>query len=272
MRFIFTTDGHLSTKRPIARTEETDELYIEHQLDKRRQMFDYAKNNDIKSIIDGGDFFSYWKMDNSNALLIKSYFFISRNMIFTLLLTIGNHDLPFHNIENIEQSLIGVLNKIGLVKIGNVIEHADCIINFFHYGNEIIGSGNVSDIRTNIAVIHDNIFQYRIPFYMTGYTAQELIDMLPNYDLFLCGHNHEQFIYKKDNKYVVNGGSVMRLTTNQNNFEPAFYDITVDGHIDIKKIKFNILPNMISDEHLKNKKIETFVSSTQDFAEGKRGI
>jgi DNA repair exonuclease len=280
MRFIFTTDGHLSSKRPVARVEKTDEEYIDNQLVKRRQMFEYAKKNGIKTIIDGGDFFQYWKMENSNYLLIQVIQVLSEYEDIAYHICVGNHDLQYHSMENVQHSLIGVLWKMGLVVLHKNdtlnISGTNILISFFGYGEELVQQ-SIKD--TAICVVHENIFQSQVPPYMNGYTAKELAEKLPDYDLYLCGHNHEQFIWSENDKIVLNGGSLMRLNTKQSDFKPAFWEIAVDEplgkplmkckNISVQRHYVDILPNMISSEHLKNKSIETFVESTQEFSEGK---
>ena len=279
MKFIFTTDGHLSSKRPVARTEETDELYIVHQLAKRKQMLDYAESIEAQAILDGGDFFQYWKMDDASNLLIK-LIALMQSYHIEYLTNIGNHDLQYHAMENLDNSLLGLINKIGLVGIKEIVKFGKVQVQFFHYGKELIDKTSGDYLK--IAVIHENIFQKSVPPYMTGLTAEELIQKLPNFDLYLCGHNHEQFIYPSKDKIVINGGSIMRLNTKQDDYEPAFWEISIDEPLEhatmrakniwVKKHLFNVLPNMISKDHLKNKQIETFVESTQEFAEGKEAF
>lgn len=264
-KFLFVTDGHLSTKRPIARVEKTDEEYINNQLQKRIQLFEYAKSKNINTIIDGGDFFQYWRMDNSNELLIEIINLFDRYNI-DYYVNIGNHDLPFHNLEFIHKSLLGLLQKVNVIHIEPILKLYNSYIRFFNYGEKLVDDNE--DGKFKIAVVHENIFEKNVPPYMAGYTAKELIELLPSYELFLCGHNHEQFIYKAGEQIVVNGGSVMRITTKQNDYKPMFYEIELSDKINVVSHKFDVLPNMISDEHLRNKKIETFVESTQEFADG----
>lgn len=280
MKFIFTTDGHFSSKRPIARAEKTDAEYIEHQLDKRRQMFTYARLQGIELIVDGGDFFQYWKQENANELLIKLIeLFVTYTYSYHC--NIGNHDAPYHSLENLDQSLLGVFAKLDLIDVHKrdilYVDKGETRIHFFGYGEEII---DCDAEGLNIAVIHENIFQHSVPPYMSGYTAKELTEKFPHYDLFLCGHNHEQFVATYDNRIVVNGGSTMRLNTKQEDYKPAFWEVSIgeplekatmaSSNIWLKKHQYKIVPDMISKDHLKNKQIETFVESTQEFADGKQ--
>jgi len=275
MKFIFTTDGHLSSKKPIARMEKTDEEYIETQLAKREQLFKYA--NDIHAtILDGGDFFQYWRMEDSSNLLIKTMQLFSKYPDIKYMSNLGNHDIQYHSLENIENSLIGVLVEMGVISIQKDLIFNDISVHMFQYSEDLKIS-SISDAKTKVAVIHENIFESSVPPYMSGYTAKQLVELMPSYDLFLCGHNHQQFVWNNGKQIVVNGGSTMRLTTKQMDYKPAFWEIAIDedvanpilkiGNISIVKHEYIIKPDMISDEHLKDNKIETFVESTKDFAE-----
>lgn len=268
MRFLFCTDGHLSSKRPIARAEKTDSEYINNQLVKRKQMLDYALNNQIGTIVDGGDFLQYWRMDNSSELVIKVYDLFSKYRTVRWDVNIGNHDLPYHDLANIDKSLLGIFDRLDIANPTESIDGEFARIQFIPYGKDL-GKVEVHDTaKIKVLVIHENIFEHHVPPYMTGYTAGELMALFPRVQLFLCGHNHEQFIITQGNQTVVNGGSIMRLTTKQKDYKPQFYDITIEQQIAVKPIPFAILPNMISTDHLKSNKIQTFVESTQEFADG----
>ena len=132
MQFIFTTDGHLSTKKPVARKEESNELYIEHQFYKRTQLFEYAKSHNIDTIVDGGDFFQYWRQDNSSSLIIQ-LIALYKKYTARYLVNIGNHDLPNHQIENMNDSLLGLIQNIGLVEIGDKYIFDNVLMTFFYY-------------------------------------------------------------------------------------------------------------------------------------------
>ena len=275
MRFLFTTDGHLSSKRPVARKENTDEEYIENQLAKREQLFKYARDNNA-TILDGGDFFQYWRMDNSSDLMIQLSRLFKKYDI-NYILNSGNHDLPYHSLDNINQSLIGLLVEMGLVSVDKEHANNDVVIHMFNYTEELVERATIN-AKYKVAVVHENIFESSVPPYMSGYTAKELAELMPSYDLFLCGHNHQQFVWDNGKQVVLNGGSTMRLNTKQKDYKPAFWEIAIDedvanptlkvGDISIVKHEYMIKPDMISLAHLKDNKIETFVESTKDFAEG----
>lgn len=263
MRFLFATDGHFSTKRPIARTEATDEEYIENQIAKRRQMLEYAKDKNISLIVDGGDFFQYWKLDDASKLLIDIVLLFKQYPSIKYHVNIGNHDIKNHSIQNVKSSLIGLLASMGCISL----EEPEWF-DFFAYGAELKTRDN------KIAVVHENIFESSVPSYMSGFTAQELADKMQGYDLFLCGHNHQQFAWSNEKQIVLNGGSIMRTNAKQKRFKPAFWEVSVGETIDkpllkcndvsIKRHYFKLIGG-VSDAHLQKTQIETFVESTQEF-------
>lgn len=262
MRFIFCTDGHFSTRRPIARTEETDEEYIDNQIAKRRQMLDYAQSQNIGLIVDGGDFFQYWKMDDASKLLIDIVLLFKQYPNTKYHVNIGNHDIKNHSMQNVKSSLIGLLASMGCISL----EEPEWF-DFFAYGAELKARDN------KIAVVHENIFESSVPPYMSGLTAQGLVEKIQGYDLYLCGHNHQQFVWS-DKAIVLNGGSIMRTNAKQKGFKPAFWEVAVGEPIDkpllkcndisIKRHYFKLVGN-VSDAHLQKTQIETFVASTQEF-------
>lgn len=262
MRFIFCTDGHFSTRRPIARTEATDEEYIDNQIAKRRQMLDYAQSQNISLIVDGGDFFQYWKLDDASKLLIDIVLLFKQYPNIKYHVNIGNHDIKNHSIQNVKSSLIGLLASMGCISL----EEPEWF-DFFAYGAELKARDN------KIAVVHENIFETSVPPYMNGLTARELAEKMQGYDLYLCGHNHQQFAWS-DKAIVLNGGSIMRTNAKQKGFKPAFWEVAVGETIDkpllkcndvsIKRHYFKLVGD-VSDAHLQKTQIETFVASTQEF-------
>lgn len=271
MRFLFSTDGHLSPNKPIARKEETNEEYIETQLAKRKQMYDYAHYNCITNLINAGDFFNAWNPKNLPTLM-NAYLKLRMKYTFDEFVDIGNHDTKYHQLEFLKDSALGTLHSLGLVTIEKEFtfesnpKNEKVKFNFFHFSQELEQRELIKD-GLNVAVIHENIFEKSVPPYMHGYTVEELREILPGYDLYLCGHNHQKFCVKKDDYIVLNGGSVMRLNTKQKDFKPAFWEIELTDKVSIKEIPFDIKEDMISTEHLKNNKIESFIESTKEFEE-----
>lgn len=270
MKFLFSTDGHLSPYKPIARKEKTDEEYIDTQLKKRKQMYEYGKANEIENFINGGDFFNAWNPKSLPSLLNK-FLKLRVEYLINEYVNIGNHDLKYHQLKFLKDSALGTLESIWLVWIKKehlfVGKDFEVKLHFFHFGQDLDKRELLED-GFNVAVIHENIFEKQVPPYMDGYTVKELRKKLPGYDLYLCGHNHQKFVVKNKDYTVVNGGSVMRLNTKQKDFKPAFWEIEfTKNNFTVKEIPFKIEPNMISTEHLKKNKMESFVESTQEFEE-----
>lgn len=265
MKFIFSTDGHLSASKPIARKEETDIDYIDTQIQKRKQMYEYAIGNHIDLMIDGGDFFNAWNPKDLPTLLNKLLPLMTQYAYsVSINVNIGNHDVKYHNLEFINDSALGILQNMALLDIPDLLALGDVQFDFFHYSTKLESRESMS--KRNIAVIHENIFEKSVPPYMSGFTAEELVKELPGYDLYLCGHNHQQFVAKVGNATIINGGSIMRLNTKQINYNPAFWEIDVtNDNIEVRKIPFAIKPDMIGTDHLKKNKIEAFVQSTEQF-------
>lgn len=283
MKFLFTTDLHLSPNKPIARKEKTREDWINTQIDKMSQTFMYCRENKIKTLLCGGDVFNHHKFNDSIDFSIKLIRLFNNYSDIDFITLYGNHDLRYHQLENLTNSELGLLSETttNVKKIAPLIsftENGNNIkISMFNYSEKLV-ERPTSSAKYKVAVIHENIFESSVPPYMSGYTAQQLAELMPSYDLFLCGHNHQQFVWNNGKQIVVNGGSTMRLNTKQIDYKPAFWEIAIDedvanptlkiGNISIVKHEYVIKPDMISDEHLKDKKIETFVESTKDFAEG----
>lgn len=251
-KFIFCTDLHLRTSVPRCRKESTIE-WINFQIEKLEEIFKYAKENNINYILCGGDFFDYWKVnDEANYFLIKlinlfkKYYWISFEYIY------GNHDLPYHNKEIYDKSLIGLLS-------------ASCM-NFFHLeGDYAFDYGEVCTGSGDIAIVHENIFENEIPPYMEGTTAKEFLKT-HDYKLVLAGHLHQNYVATYKGKKLINGGCLTRQNIGQKDFRPCFWVIEYDlGKIEQVFISYK--EDELHDERKIKNEIGTYIEIAESLKE-----
>jgi DNA repair exonuclease SbcCD nuclease subunit len=223
-RFIFTADWHLRDKAPRCRK---DEDWHGFQRELLIWIVNKVNENNCDLII-GGDIF-----DSPNVsayllnMVIRELSKINQHVYFMA----GNHDLPYHAIENIDSSSIGILkniasNHIKLVYgLGAFGEWAD-------FGNKIQGS------KTGLLFLHQLTFENskKIPPNVKAKTAQELLDEYKDAKYIFTGDNHTSFIYTKNNRCVINPGSLYRDTSDHKNHQPVVYSV------DTEKRYFEAIP------------------------------
>lgn len=240
---ILCSDLHIRDTKPRCRTDN----YWIKQWAKLSQILDIAKNRHCEVIIAGDVFDSGHVQDKTieRLMMLIDHFGVSVYAIA------GNHDLPGHNLKNINNSAIGIMFASGLIKN----KHSD-LVDMINFGEKI-----PNKTRAKILVYHELMYLGKKPF--TGApdsgNAKRFFRKHKNtYDLILTGDNHQQFSYTEhkfgeQGTIMVNPGSMMRMKADQEDFEPAvFYYNYVESYVE--KIKLNIDHGVISRDHIEEKK------------------
>lgn len=262
--FILCADLHIRDDQPKCRQDNfTKTLW---------KKFKYLKSvqNDLNNcpILVAGDIFHHWRA--RPYLINKCLKRLPKNMLCIA----GNHDLPYHNINQLKQSALETLVRAGRVKLidGLFIHNQRSAlyhIHGFHYGIEPINVDRENGI-TKIAVIHRLITEgVESPWRnSSSESAKSLIKSLKGYDLIVTGDNHNSFTVQIQQTLLVNPGSFTRQTAAQMEHKPCFYIWdSVTG--EIEKV---ILPHddkSVSNRHLKrekerNQRMESFVQQLND--------
>ena len=253
MKFINISDIHIRFDTPICRTDN----FLESFLDKLLFIKELQEKHNCP-VLCNGDLFNNWKNDNE---VLSEFMPYLPKKLYTVA---GQHDLRYHRIEDIRKSSIWTLREAGLLDILNF----NCI--GFSHGVHVYGkSWNepcrniISKDMINILVTHEFTYlENNEPFPDCGSnTAQKLLRDT-NFDYILTGDNHQQFVYEKDGRFVVNPGSLMRTSIDQKEHTPACFLIDTEKNT-VEKILIPIKKNVISDEHRDNE-IDVYIEKTQD--------
>jgi predicted phosphodiesterase len=202
-KFIFTADWHLRDKAPRCRKDEDwfafQEILVEWVINK-------ANENNCDLII-GGDIFDAPNVSSALlSMLIKQLSKIDKKVYFIA----GNHDLPYHAIENIDSSSIGVLKNIST-------NHTKIVYGLSAFGEWADFGNKIQGIDTGLLFLHRLVFENArtLPPNVNVCTAQELLNEYPDKWLVLVGDNHTTFHYEKKDHHVINPGSLYRDTSDK---------------------------------------------------------
>lgn len=215
-------------------------------------------------ILDAGDLFDKkYKSHPSHELLG----WVIANLPRPFYTIPGNHDLPGKSIDNYKNSAMAVLNMSKVLKVHYqlpvellwVPESPYVKLYSFPWGVSF-EKYEVQKGYFNIALIHVMVYEEFEPFPgCDGYSAKEVMDLLPDFDLIITGHNHQTFTRKEKGRVLVNPGSLMRNDADQIDHKPCVFlwysedntieqvfvpieeDVISRDHIDIKKEKDNRL-------------------------------
>ncbi len=246
---ILTADLHLRDSIPVARTDD----FLAAQIKKVKFIQELSKKYKCPTFI-AGDIFD--KAKSSPYVESLTLLYLPDNAIVIP----GNHCMPSHNINNLGESSLGVL------------EAAKKVIVLYGANNEYIDENNFPNIRIagfpfgdevksidkegfKIALVHQMIHKDKaIHKSIKSTSGQTLLDKT-NFDLIVCGDNHQPFTVKHKGRLLVNCGSLMRTTAGQIDYEPVVWLWNKENN-EVQPVKIPIEKGVISREHIDKKEKE----------------
>ena len=217
------SDLHLQLEVPLARMGEPNWFKaMARPLNELEALRDKYK----VPILCSGDIFDRW---NASPELIN---FAMDNVPYMLAIP-GQHDLPYHNLEDIDKSAFMTLVKAE--RIALVPKHAVQITPTLHISGFAFGVDIEPCERRkglNIALIHRYVW---IPGHSyPGALPQNRAGCLPtDYDLIVSGDNHKGFLTKIANCLCFNCGSLVRRKADEIDYEPQVGIIHASGKVEL---------------------------------------
>jgi len=184
----------------------------------------------------------------------------------------GQHDLPNHKLDRINDAPIGVAEIEDTVSVlygdNNYIPGKNIHIYGFPWGSKIVTpSQNIVATGRNIAMTHQMVIEDK-PEYkgQEGAMAKRLLRK-NNFDLILSGDNHKPFSVKYRDKLLVNPGSMMRSNSDQVNHRPrvyCYYAETNEATPVYLPIEKNVLKETPKDAQSRKDRFEAFIQNLQE--------
>lgn len=241
MKILHITDSHATMKSPIGRQ---DQYYISF-LKKLMEVAYVVKQEGIDCIVHTGDLFHTARVSNKFAGHVSE---IIKGMNIPFYVVPGNHDIEGYSINTIDQTILGLLAKAGVVSLLTRDSPVSFVINDAfvvalsgqeYYAN--IDEGNISDFDMQQSLCDFNVLA--IHSYISDVPQHPNIkhtlakDIVTNADIILSGHYHQQFEYHDANADIYNPGSMMRVEQNDYNkthipqYGVLEIELTEDGDI-----------------------------------------
>lgn len=251
MRAIITSDWHIRATRPRCRT---DADWMETQRKALKQIEQYAikRHCDVFVV---GDLFHSHSDTNFECISIIQDFALSLNGYgLKVGLIAGNHDLPYHNIENIKRSAISIL--MSSTNIFYISDFDEKNISAPNFGEEV-------DEKKRYVFEHRLVIPKDTGLDIGAITAEELLEEHRNAEWIFTGDYHENFHYVKNNRHVVNPGCILRQVADAKDYQPVVaYVYTDEDEVEFLPIKDD--EDVIDDAYLTSQKerelrIESFV-------------
>ncbi len=260
---ILTADLHLTDSIPVSRTDD----YIKAQASKLHFIQQLSLENNKCPILCAGDIFHHWKA--SPWLSSWAYY----NLPAPMIAIPGNHDLPMHQLEYYDKSALSLLDHVleGLL----VLKNDTTLYNNLYIRGAAFGElGNMDfskDFSTpycRILILHQLIWQGKKADWgkSDDWSADELLKKYgKHFDLILTGDNHESFVVEdtKTNTLLVNPGSMMRITANQEDWQPKCYLYYAETN-SVEAVDFPIEKGVHNREHIdkakdRDERIEAYI-------------
>ena len=258
-KFILTADWHLRADKPRCRL---DKDWIATQRSQIMEVSDYANHYDC-SVIIVGDIFNKAVVPEEITNMFLQFCTTVPNGVYILA---GNHDLPYHSIDNVHNSSIGILLTIAEKMNSPYLKTLDSFddMSWSHFGLPTIKKGT----GTNVA-LHRLVFESikDIPPGVNAVTAQDLLDEYPSAFFILTGDMHQSFHYvSDDNRCVINPGHLNRQSADQTN-PPVVYFVDTDA-LFFAPLSITDNEDLVTDEYLKKEsdredRIEAFIEKIQ---------
>jgi len=245
---ILTADWHLRETTPICRTDD----FWRAQWDKVEEVTRLQIKYNCP-VIHAGDLFDHWK---PSPYLLSQAFLKLPNRFWTIY---GNHDLPQHNLDLSVKS--GVYTLVSGFRI-NLLASAHWNIDNLR---EDLQAHTIHLKKSELLVWHIMTYHGEPPWPgCTDFSAKQILEMFPQFDLILTGHNHKSFIVEHEGRWLVNPGALTRQTVDQIDHRPCVY-LWYGESREVKPYYLPCKKDVISKEHLtyakaKDERIEAFIN------------
>lgn len=259
---LLVADLHLSLHRPACRA---DEDWMATQAEYLRQL-DVMRGELDLPILCAGDLFDHWRTPPE---LIN---FALKHLPDGMICVPGQHDLPYHSLEDMDRCGYGVLSRVDKIRdlsgktTGNM---GDWQVNGFAWGQEI--KPPVKDLdMLRVALVHRYVWTVGNSY--PGAQEQDhlktLLPSLKGYHVAVFGDNHKGFLKElKTGTTVYNCGTFIRRKSDELDYEPSVGFLYLDGSIEQRPL------NMKADRFFEDaKQREEVPFNMRDFLEGLEGL
>lgn len=224
------SDIHLSHQVPLARSCEPDWYEVQRKYLNQLKLHVAFKP---RPIICAGDIFDDgWRPSRCPAELIN---FAIRELPRMYAIP-GQHDLPYHRLDNIKKSAYWTLVEAGVIQnieYGKPLKIENMTLHGFPWGKELHDCPEPqSTWGPHVAVVHKYLWSRKLN---TGHVQAQEADLvnrtlkkLKGYDSYVVGDNHKGFLWEG---FLLNCGTFFRRKIDEQDYKPGFGVLHFDGSI-----------------------------------------
>lgn len=247
-KLVACADLHLRDSTPTCRTDD----YWKAQENKFQFLIDTAIEKEC-DIYCAGDFFHKAKSSSFLEAWAIGELFNLKEAGLKFHVIPGQHDIPSHNIELISHSSLWVLEKAEVINL-----YSTAFEQPTELGEEIM---MIHKMIHKDKPIHKDIISTKASALLSKYQEAKVI---------ISGDNHIPFLVQNSSfkNYLINCGSMMRMTADQSDYKPRFYFIEIDkkkNKFYCSDIYYPIDSNVIDSSYLaiekeRDKRMDSFVN------------
>ncbi|MFH1505666.1 MAG: metallophosphoesterase [archaeon] len=235
MKFLIVGDWHITFKIPDNRTDN----YPAAQKHKMDFTFDLAQEKKVEAILQPGDLFDHYHMPD---IVKREWILYFREKGINILTIPGQHDMRYHS-SNIDNTPMGVLDASEAVRILSgpfpyVFMGKDFHVHVYGAGWNAEIPEIVDKSAINILIIHKLIVQEKIWEGQRDPVKSKSFLFQNKFDLIVSGDNHQSFLETRQDRYLINCGSLMRNRIDQTTHKPCVYVYDTDT----RKIEKHMVP------------------------------
>lgn len=222
MKIIALPDLHITNKKPKHRL---DEDFYDTVLNKIKFIQNYAEDNHISTVIQPGDFFDHHAVPKKVISDIIHNIHPFKNDFCKVIwyAVYGQHDLVNHS-PNVENTPLNILSSSKTIH--TLSKEPITLGNIHLYGaswNE--ETPEIQDEKAiNILAMHRMVIKdEKIWESQEDHTKSQHFLRHSNFNLVISGDNHNSFTDVYRSRLLINCGTLIRNSKNQEDHEPHFY-------------------------------------------------
>lgn len=276
MKAIISADWHIRATMPRCRK---DKDWIETQRNALGQIVKISKEKSAPVIVVGDIFHSNIDTSFECIQMVQQ----TADKLGELYILAGNHDLPYHNSENIEKSAIGVLlNSHNIFPIKQYFEKLYYENNDDTYNYSAVNFDEEDNKSAEIIFKHTLTLPEKNPI-IDCETPESLKKKFPNAKWIFTGDYHKSFTATSKDCTVVNPGCLLRQASDFKNYQCGVFYVDTEKDI-VEFIPIIDEEELVDDSNIliqneRQERIDDFVSklrhskiSTLDFVENVKKV
>lgn len=220
MKILLTADWHIRGDRPRCRI---DEDWIESQRQDIQAVVDIARREKVDEAWVLGDLFHQPRAATEAVNMVLVGLKDLRDACPVYILP-GNHDLPYHDYGNLEQSSLGIVLKsfpeLRTRDEGEGYDSRGFTLTAAPFSLDPV------DPRTDVWATHQLVFENSEtkPPMAQGKIAQDLLDEAPGVHVVVTGDYHRGYVYTgSDGRRVITPGCLNIQAADMDDYKPRVY-------------------------------------------------